>query len=140
MVEAQKKNFKNVISIELDTALFEAARERFKKDKNVTILQGDSGKVLPGVMEQITAPAIFWLDGHYSEGVTAKGAKECPIFEELGAIFSAAPLHHILLIDDARCFTGMRDYPTFEELKKYILNKNTKYQIEIKHDIIRCTF
>lgn len=138
MVEAQKKRFEKIISIELDKVLFENATERFKNDKNITIVQGDSGKVLSELLNRINEPAIFWLDGHYSSGITAKGDKECPIIEELNAIFDSKISNHVILIDDARCFLGIGDYPTIEDLTKYIKSKNEKYQIEVKHDIIRC--
>lgn len=137
MVDAQKTRFKNIISIELGVDLFKNASKRFRNDKNVLIVQGDSGKVLSKILLDINEPAIFWLDGHYSAGATAKGDKECPIFEELSSIFSSKKFNHILLIDDARCFIGKGDYPTIEKLTEYIRSKNEKYQVEIKHDIIR---
>jgi hypothetical protein len=137
MVEAQKKRFQKIFSIELGVDLFNNATRRFKKDKNVTIVQGDSGKVLPKILSEINEPAIFWLDGHYSAGITAKGEKECPIFEEVDAIFNSKKFNHILLIDDARCFIGEGDYPTISQLTEYIKSKNEKYQVEVKNDIIR---
>jgi hypothetical protein len=137
MVEAQKKNFKKIISIELSAELSEKAKKRFRNDKHIQILNGDSGKILPGVLAGITNSAIFWLDGHYSEGITAKGEKESPIIEELNAILKYRNLSHILLIDDARSFVGKGDYPSIEELKEYIKTKNVNYQIDIKDDIIR---
>jgi hypothetical protein len=136
MVEAQKTNFKKIISIELGIELYEKAKQRFANDKNVLIIQGDSGKVLPSVLDNITEPVIFWLDGHYSSGVTALGDKECPIFEELNAIFNSKRLNHVLLIDDARLFNGEGDYPTIEDLTKYIRSKNENYKVEVKYDII----
>jgi hypothetical protein len=138
MIEAQKKRFKEIISIELAVHLFEKAKKRFKNDKNIKIVQGDSGKVLPIIMKDLKEPAIFWLDGHYSAGITAKGETECPIFEELDAIFNGNKLNHVLLIDDARLFTGKDDYPTIEKLTEYVKSKNDQYQVEVKHDIIRC--
>jgi hypothetical protein len=111
--------------------------KRFKNDKNVTIVQGDSGKVLPKILKDINEPAIFWLDGHYSAGITAQGDKDCPIYEELDAIFDAKKLDHILLIDDARCFIGNGDYPTIAKLTEYVKSKNPKYQVEVKDDSIR---
>lgn len=139
MVEAQKKRFKRIISIELGMDLYWKAKEKFKKDKNITILQGDSGKVLPKILLDINEPVIFWLDGHYSAGITAKGEKESPIFEELNAILIHSMHNHVLLIDDARCFNGEGDYPTIEELKKFVKSKNRNYKSEVKHDIIRFT-
>lgn len=138
MVEAQKAKFKKIVSIELGVHLFEKAQRRFRKDKNVTIVHGDSGKVLHELVDKILEPAIFWLDGHFSAGITAKGDKECPIFEELDAILHNKSFHHVILIDDARCFVGQGDYPTIDELKGYIKTKNEKYFLEVKHDIIRC--
>lgn len=137
MVEAQKKMFKKIISIELGTDLFKKAQKRFMNNKNVTIVEGNSGKVLPKILEDLSEPAIFWLDGHYSEGITARGDKDCPIFEELDAIFSNSKFDHILLIDDARCFIGEGDYPAIEKLTEYIRSKNKKYRVEVKNDIIR---
>lgn len=91
MVEAQRSNFSNIFSIELSDDLYRDAVSRFKEFPNVQILYGDSGKVLFDLMPSITEPAIFWLDGHYSQGVTAKGEKECPIYEELRAILTSKP-------------------------------------------------
>jgi hypothetical protein len=137
MVEAQKNLFKKIYSIEIGAKLFKKAVRRFKRNKNVKIILGDSGKVLPEIISNINEPAIFWLDGHYSSGPTAKGDKNCPIFDELDAIFNGKISNHILLIDDARCFVGNADYPTIEKLNEYVKNKNAKYRIEVKDDIIR---
>ena len=118
MIEAQKKHFKKVISIELGSDLYKNAVQRFIRDNNVLIVHGDSGKVLPKVLSDIHEPTLFWLDGHYSAGITAKGEKECPIFEELDAIFHHGhDLNHVLLIDDARCFNGENDYPTIKQFE-----------------------
>jgi hypothetical protein len=137
MVEAQKRNFRKVYSIELSQELFEAAKKRFRKDDNVQIVQGDSGKVLSSIVKELNEPAVFWLDGHYSAGVTAKGEKECPIYEELDAIFSGKKLQHVILIDDARCFVGQNDYPTMNELKENIQRKVNRFEFSVEHDIIR---
>ena len=139
MVEAQKRHFNSIFSIELSPELFERAKKKFARDKNVTILRGDSSKVLPEVMKTVRGSAIFWLDGHYSAGITAKGEKACPVFEELDAIFSDNYQEHIILIDDARRFIGQGEYPTIEELTDYIKSKSKNYQVDVKHDIIRYT-
>jgi len=137
MVLAQKDNFKTIISIELSEALAERARLIFAPYGHIHILQGDSGKLLSQAINGINGQAIFWLDGHFSGGDTAKGDKECPILEEIDAIF-VNNKKHIILIDDARCFAGKNSYPFLSDLIDYIKNKDAKYQIEVKHDIIRC--
>ena len=137
MVEAQKSFFEKVYSIELGEELYSNAAKRFEEDKNVFILKGDSGVILNELMPEIFEPTIFWLDGHYSAGITARGEKECPIFEELTAIFGAKELNHIILIDDARLFNGTNDYPSVEELVEFMEMKNKKFSLTIKDDIIR---
>jgi hypothetical protein len=139
MVEAQRANFQKIFSIELSKELWAKASDKFSPYPKIKILQGDSGVVLHKIMPEIEKPALFLLDGHFSAGVTAKGDKDCPIFEELDAIFSGSPHNHVILIDDARCFVGEGDYPTIENLSSYIRAKNPKYSIQIKDDIIRAT-
>jgi hypothetical protein len=139
MVEAQQFNFKKIVSIELSEELWAGAVEKFRRYPHITIVQGDSSHVLPKVMADVKGPALFWLDGHYSAGVTAKGEKYCPIYAELDAIFDNSPQPHVILVDDARHFEGKDDYPTIQELANYIKGKNPKYTVEVKDDIIRGT-
>ena len=138
MVEAQNKNFKKIFSIELSEKLFARAKKRFKKFDHITILHGDSGTVLNKLVPGIGQPALFWLDGHYSGGMTALGSKECPVPEELNAILKSN-LGHVILIDDARLFNGTNDYPTIDEIKKILQASGRSFDIEIKDDIICIT-
>jgi len=136
MVYAMKTSFKKIYSIELGFDLWKQACNRFKNQENISILQGDSGKVLVDLVPQINERALFWLDGHYSSGITSRGEKECPVFEELGSILNAR-FNHVLLIDDARCFIGSGDYPTVEKLKETVLMKKPLSKLEVKDDVIR---
>ena len=105
MVEAQRNNFRKIISIEVADELWKKAVTRFNKYKHISILKGDSGKILPVVTKELNEQAIFWLDGHYDFGITSKGEKDCPILEEIDAILkSNKGLNHILLVDDAISF------------------------------------
>ena len=62
MVEAMKRTFDQIYSIELSQTLFEEARRRFKSETHIQILQGDSASVLGDVMKKINAPALFcWM-------------------------------------------------------------------------------
>ena len=125
------------MSIELAEFYYLEAQKRFAQYKNVKLLQGDSAILLKEYVAQLKTPSLFWLDGHYSGCHTAKGYKETPIEEELSIILNS-PLSHVILIDDARCFTGQNDYPRLETLIENIRN-TSQYAIEISGDIIRCT-
>lgn len=137
MVAAMKNCFAEVVSIELSPMLYAKARERFKRDRNVTLLQGDSGQEIGKVVTQLRHPALFWLDGHYSAGETACGDKETPIMEELGHILAAEDIGHVVIIDDARCFGSEPSYPTVAELKNFVLERRPNVAISIENDSIR---
>lgn len=137
MVEAMKKYFDEIYSIELSKELYEKAKKRFNRDKKVNLIYGDSGIELENLIAQLKKPALFWLDGHYSAGVTAKGHKDTPIYEELTHIFNSSQQDNIVLIDDARCFGTDPAYPSIEELKKFIDSKCPDAKIEIENDVIR---
>jgi len=136
-IEACKRNFKKLISIELDQRLYESAVNKFKTEPNISIYQGDSGEVLENVLTNISQPCLFWLDGHYSEGFTAKGSLNTPIIKELKHIFDHPNKNHVILIDDARCFTGEDDYPDIATLKKIINDYDPGLQFSVENDIIR---
>ncbi len=136
MVEAQKDNFKKIYSIELQQDLAEKAKARFLKMNHIRILQGDSSKLLGEILSEVNEPAIFWLDAHYSGGLTARGEKDCPIYAEVDAIFKKN-LNHILLIDDAKYFTGEGDYPKIDDLTVYIQKKDERYKVEVEGNVIR---
>jgi hypothetical protein len=125
-------------SIELDEAYFNAAKQRFANYSNVTLLQGDSGIVMPAIVQQLKEPALFWLDGHFSGGKTSKGELETPISAELEAILKSPIAGHVILIDDARCFDGTHDYPHLDQLLETVRHMG-RYHIEVSTDIIRMT-
>jgi len=137
MIDACATLFKRIFSIELSNELFQEASKRFAHQKHISIMQGDSGKIMPEILSKINEPCLFWLDGHYSGGFTAKGSKETPILQELAAILKHPVEHHVVLIDDARCFNGENDYPTINELKNMILPCHPDWFFEIEDDAIR---
>ena len=139
MVEAMKDAFDRIYSIELSEALYQKAKERFKRAKHIELICGDSGIVLKNVMRKLDQPALFWLDGHYSAGVTAKGDKNTPICEELRQILGSPERNHVIVIDDARCFGSDPDYPSIQELYDYVKSKRPNMDIEVKDDSIRVT-
>jgi hypothetical protein len=139
MVEAMRDDFDRIYSIELSGDLCQKAMKRFKGVGHVEIVHGDSGNELQQVLRRIHRPALFWLDGHYSGGETARGKKDTPICEELLQIFGSEDMRHVILIDDARLFGTDPAYPKLDELGHYVKSRRPGLDIVVHDDIIRIT-
>jgi hypothetical protein len=126
-----------VYTIELSPEYHSRAVSRFRDCNNVECLLGDSTSVLPNIIKGLKGKPLFWLDGHYSGGDTAKGAKDSPINEELESIFCARVADAVVLIDDARCFGVAKDYPSLVNLKNKIFSLWPSASFENEDDIIR---
>ncbi|WP_282171264.1 hypothetical protein [Cytobacillus firmus] len=143
MIDAVENNFSKIFSIELDEKLYQAAELKYSDRAHITIVSGDSAKMIPKILESIQEPCLFWLDGHYVPYTTdtARGELDTPIMHELDYILSHPIKGHVILIDDARCFIGsnpvLNDYPTIQELESYIVNKRPDLSFEVKDDIIQ---
>ena len=139
MIEATKNVFEHIYSIELSKELFERAKQRFKTDEHIELIHGDSGIELKKLVGKFDEPALFWLDGHYSAGVTARGEKDTPIIEELDTILDIQNIGHVIVIDDARCFGVDPAYPSIEEITAFIRTKSPDSEISFQDDMIRIT-
>jgi hypothetical protein len=137
MVDALLPFARRIISIELDDRLYAAACRRFAGQRGVQLLQGDSGALLPEVIRSLTGPALFWLDGHYTGAGSARTDVDSPIVAEIAALLAHPEPGRVVLIDDAREFTGQQGYPTVEELREMILTAHPQAHVVVADDIIR---
>ena len=137
MIWATVDTFNQIYSIEIDEKLYKEAKEKFAKFNHISILLGDSGKVIPKIIEQLNEKILFWLDGHTSPGFLPPSQIDlCPIKEELSNIFNHKIKDHVILIDDAHDFLGSNDYPTIKEIENIVSSK--KYlDIKIENNIIQ---
>jgi hypothetical protein len=135
-VEALRGRTARIISIELAPALHAAAVRRFAGAANVRLLHGDSTALLPAVLRDLTGPALFWLDGHYTGGGTA-GAAGSPLRHEVRALLARPPAGDVILIDDARELTGAGGYPVLDELCTDIRRARPHAEVTVEDDIIR---
>jgi hypothetical protein len=128
-----------VITIEPDPMLAETARQRFAYSSNVRVVEGLSEDVLCAVIGPLSGSISFWLDGHYSEGVTHKGPRDTPIREELRCVQSTLSQFDsvTVLVDDFRGFgpsaTVKSDYPDKSWLVSWADGVGMKWTVE--HDI-----
>ena len=140
MVAAMRPHFDRLISIEMAPAIYEGTKRRFAGDSRVQLLLGDSGVLLPQVLAALDHPALFWLDGHYMGGGTARADLDSPVQRELAALLRHPTRGHLVLIDDARLFTGTEGYPTFDDLRALVVRERPGSRVELEADIIRCAF
>lgn len=138
-VAAIKDMYSNMISIEVDEALYKKACIRFAADKNVHIMHGDCARELPAILATLHEPAVFWLDGHYSGGETGKGEVEDPILISLNQIAAHPIRDHVIFIDDARTFDGREGRPDISDVFNSIKRIDSRYIIRVQSDIIVAT-
>lgn len=136
MIEAVRGRFDEVHSIELDGKLHRRAKRRFANASNVHLHEGDSGRVLPDLVAKLDRPALFWLDAHWSRGVTARGDLDTPINSELAAVLDQDVLQHLVLIDDARLFGIAKDYPTVAQIRAAVTARRPDWDVRVSEDVI----
>ncbi len=137
MLEAMMPHFERLYSIELSAELYQRAKARFRENLHIELIHGDSGAELGQVLQRVKQPALLWLDGHYSGGITARSERDPPIFAELSHILASEITGHLVVIDDARCFGAHAGYPSVEDVCRFIKTYRPTAQIEVECDSIR---
>ncbi len=133
-VQACLGHFERIFTVELDASLCEAARKRFAGRPEVTVIEGDSHEELARLVADIDGRALFWLDAHYSEGITAKGTHDPPLEWELEAILSRNE-RDVVLLDDARLMGVAPGYPSIDEIRRIVSVRARTF--EVLRDIVR---
>ncbi|HEX5104366.1 MAG TPA: hypothetical protein VFV87_11175 [Pirellulaceae bacterium] len=135
------RHFQRVHTIEREPALHEAAKLRLEPYQHVTCHLGHSREVLAGLAPSLTTPCLFWLDAHWSGGVTAGNDDECPLLEEIAEI-DRHNQQHLLLIDDARLFLAPpppphrpESWPSIDAVCRALLARGEAY-VCVHDDVI----
>lgn len=131
-------HFPLIYSIEPSLELYTKAVHRFE-GSNVMLYNGVSEDILPTLLPMLSGDINFWLDGHYSAGITFRGHKECPVEDELDAIHDNIDNFSkiTILIDDVRCFLPRsNDYSNYPSID-YLVDWARAHQFwwRIEHDI-----
>lgn len=142
MVRAMIPHFDRIWTIELGDRLYAEAQEMFRDARNVELIHGDSGTELGRLIPTLDAPALFWLDAHYSGGplrgaTSARGEKDTPILEELDHILGAVEARHVMVIDDARLFGTDPAYPTVDAVAAFVQSRSPKRRMRVGCDCIQ---
>ena len=135
--------FDKVVTVEIDPALHEIAKQRCAGRTNVELLLGDGSKLLSEIATRVEK-AVLFLDGHYSGGATGMGDEPEPVLKELDLIVGHLDRFTAVVVDDFRLFGVEKDWPTkgevmarLEELlpspqwKHYVMNDQF---VSMRHD------
>lgn len=136
MLVALRRDFSTLYSVELSEELCRYSRQRCTEFPNVEIRQGDSATELGLICKGLRGRVLFWLDGHYSGGDTARGNEVSPIIAELNAIRMSSPIEPIIVIDDARLFKEGTGYPTIAEIFSHFEGWAEHMNVSIHDDAI----
>jgi hypothetical protein len=79
---------------------------------------------------------LFWLDGHFSGGITAQGEVSTPICDEVLAVAKQCPVRFVVLIDDARSFGSEVGYPSPDQFREQISAWLPGAIVSVENDII----
>lgn len=114
--------------------------KKFEKYENIKVVKAESQDVLHDLINKNIEKINFWLDGHYSGGVTFSGKLETPILEELKIIANHLDNFNkvCILVDDVRCFSTEQfqyfNYPHIDKLIEWA--KINQFSWYIEHDIL----
>jgi hypothetical protein len=138
MVAAMLDRFDQICSIEFDPQLAALARRRFESHTHVRVLEGDSERLIPELLADITEPCLFWLDAGYY-GFADQTSNTGRLASELNAILSHRIQEHVILLDDARGLTGADGRYTASQLISEVEHRFPTRKAQVSVDILRIT-
>jgi len=124
-----------VYTIEPEPNLYARAKERFANNPKVSVINNISENALPALLNEVEGNVCFWLDGHYSGGITFAGPNDTPLAHELTEIqkhlhrFSAT----MIAIDDIRSCGKKHaygEYPSLDSLVDWARSNGLEWHIE----------
>ena len=118
--------------------MYDGAVTRFASNPRVQVVNGDSGTELPRHVDR-SRPTLYYLDAHWSGGVTAGEEIDCPIRDELAALAHGNP-DDCIVIDDAHLFEtppAWRDaskWPPMAELRELLAEIHPRHHVSVVAD------
>ncbi|WP_299402686.1 hypothetical protein [Acaryochloris sp. IP29b_bin.148] len=134
--------FKNIFTIEFSQKLYNEAIQSHGAIDNIDFRFGNSKEELAKIIPQLNGTSLFWLDAHWSGGVTFGSVDECPLLDELNIINSRCT-DSVILIDDARLFTSppplphnVDQWPDISTVIESLQSYSSKRYVVIIEDVI----
>lgn len=139
--EWASRHFAAVHSIERAESIYLETRARLGRIDNLSLYLGDTRAILPNLVATLGAPAVLWLDAHWSGGETSGQGDECPLLDEL-AIADRSGQNLAVLVDDARYFLSappaphrLDDWPDLTQVVDTLSRRRERY-VCVTEDVI----
>ena len=136
------KIFETVYTIEKSEEIFEIGKKNLMNIRNISHIKGDTREVIENLIGG-NDMVLFWIDSHWSGGLTYGKDDECPLIDELRTIFSKTYKSAAIMVDDARLFMAPPPYPNNERnwptLKEISSEVPEEFEINIWEDVIYIT-
>ena len=130
------KNFPVVHTIEASKECIIISKILSKRySKKIRFHEGTSEKCLDGVCSLLSGNVCFWLDAHYSSGITYRGEEKTSISSELKIIEKNLKRFDtiVVIIDDILACHLDSNYPSLDNYVDWARKNNLHWHIE--HDI-----
>ena len=101
---AMEPYFDTLYTVEISEMIYGKLDNVHKTHSKINFLLGDSSIVMEDICKRLDNNTVFFLDGHWSSCETGKGAKDCPLYEEITHINKYFKHNGIIIIDDFRLF------------------------------------
>lgn len=109
--------FEHLYTAEASPELFRASQALFE-GLNRTNISGelcDSRVLLQKITPDVANESVFFLDAHYSQGLTSDEYGSCPVIDEIRIILDKSP-NALIVVDDIRTMSGKGGYPTLVQI------------------------
>jgi hypothetical protein len=138
MIAAMAQRFRRIYSIELDPRLAQLAQKRFRRYAHVQILEGDSQRIVPALLQQVSERCLWWLDAGYC-GWSGEPGNPNRLGSEFAAILADRIHDHVILMDDADGIKDKNGSPRLAQVIASIAADYPNRRVEVARNILRIT-
>jgi hypothetical protein len=120
----------HVYTIELSKILFTSNLKKYSNYKNISFMYGQSEHELQKVLNMdLSFPICFFLDAHFSEGLTQKSNRESALELEVKSILNfVRDFPTVVIIDDFVALNGTNGYLSLDDVISQLGNHNFRFK------------
>ena len=137
-IDAIRQYFEKVFTVEISEKLYEWLTPQIGHWSNVERVLGDSLIEIPKYLNSLAKEdhVFFWLDAHWSQGLSSKNHLDVPLLEECSIIDKEYQADlGLVVIDDVRLFETELDEDWSGVSKEKILKSFENFDILVTKEI-----